>query len=140
MLVNTDEELTSLRLATSILNVDLQLYKASIYKQRWGTPGGNDQALPCYDEAIATLEGTAWPDGLRQDAEDLARRVAAFKETLIARDVTIASAAHTKMMGSFQDLRDGVRHWPNPRPAGTRGSQAARDFVPSAERPSQPTM
>jgi len=138
--VNTDEQLTSLRLGTSILNVDLQLYKGSIFKQRWGTPGGIDQALPCYDEAIATLEQTPWPEDLREGAEDLARRVAAFKETLVARDVTIASAAHTKLMVSFEDLRDGVRHWPNPRPAGTRGSQAARDFVPAVERPSQPTM
>jgi hypothetical protein len=130
--VNGDEQLTSMRLWLSVINLDLQLYKASIYKQRWGTPGGIDQALPCYDEALATLDGTTWPDGLRVQADDLARRIASFKETLNARDVTIASAAQTKMIGSFEDLRDGVRYWPKPRPTAARGSQGARDFVVAA--------
>jgi hypothetical protein len=130
--VNGDEQLTSMRLWLSVINLDLQLYKASIYKQRWGTPGGIDQALPCYDEALATLAGTTWPDGLRDQADDLGRRISSFKETLNARDVTIASAAQTKMIGSFEDLRDGVRYWPKPRPAAARGSQGARDFVVTA--------
>jgi hypothetical protein len=123
-----DQKLTSVRLWTSIINLDLQLYKASIFKQRWGTPGGNDQALPCYDEALITLEGSEWPEALRDSAADLARRVAAFKETIIKKDVTMASATQTKMMVSFEDLREGVRYWPEPRPAAVRGSQGARDF------------
>lgn len=130
--MNMDQQLTSTRLWLSVINLDLQLYKASIYKQRWGTPGGIDQALPCYDEALATLESTDWPGDLRGQVNDLARRIAAFKDTLVARDVTIASAAQTKLIGSFEDLRDGVRHWPNPRPGGVRGSQGARDFVVTA--------
>jgi hypothetical protein len=139
--VNAEEQLTSTRLWLSIVNIDLQLYKASIYKQRWGTPGGIDQALPCYDEALTTLGETAWPESLRGEADDLARRIASFKETLNARDVTIASAAQTKMMVSFEDLRDGVRHWPKPRPTATRGSQGARDFVVTAgERGQQSSM
>jgi hypothetical protein len=131
--VNVDQQLTSTRLWISILNLDLQLYKASIYKQRWGTPGGIDQALPCYDEALTTLERTDWPTGLSEDAGDLARRIASFKRTLEVRDVTIASAAQTKMMAVFEDLRDGVRFWPEPRPAARRGSQGARDFVTDGE-------
>jgi hypothetical protein len=132
--VTTDEQLTSTRLWLAVINLDLQLYKASIYKQRWGTPGGIDQAQPCYDEALTTLRETAWPDSLRDQADDLARRIAAFKETLDARDVTIASAAQTKMMASFEDLRAGVRFWPMPRPTAVRGSQGARDFVTAGER------
>lgn len=131
--MDVEQQLTSTRLWTSILNLDLQLYKASIYKQRWGTPGGIDQALPCYDEALTTLQRTDWPETLRDDAADLGRRVAAFKETLIKRDVTIASAAQTKMMVSFENLRESVRHWPEPRPAGVRGSQGARDFVTASD-------
>jgi hypothetical protein len=131
--VDVEQQLTSTRLWTSILNLDLQLYKASIYKQRWGTPGGIDQALPCYDEALRTLQRTDWPETLGEDVADLARRVASFKETLIKRDVTIASAAQTKMMVSFEDLRESVRHWPEPRPAGVRGSQGARDFVTASD-------
>ena len=131
--MDLDQQLTSTRLWTSIINLDLQLYKASIYKQRWGTPGGIDMALPCYDEALITLERTEWPEGIRENASDLARRVASFKETIIKKDVTIASAAQTKMMVSFEDLRESVRHWPEPRPAGVRGSQGARDFVATSD-------
>ena len=139
--MTTEDQLTSTRLWLAVVNIDLQLYKASIYKQRWGTPGGIDQALPCYDEALTTLGETPWPESLRDQADDLGRRVASFKETLNARDVTIASAAQTKMMVSFENLREGVRFWPKPRPGGTRGSQGARDFVVTAgERGQQSSM
>lgn len=131
--MNVDQQLTATRLWISILNLDLQLYKASIYKLRWGTPGGIDQALPCYDEALLTLERTDWPAELRENADDLARRIGSFKRTLELKDVTIASAAQGKMTASFEDLRDGVRYWPAPRPTARRGSQGARDFVTDGE-------
>ena len=44
---------------TAIVNLDLQLYKGSVYKLRWGSPGvGLDMAIPCYEEARRTAEAT----------------------------------------------------------------------------------
>ena len=59
--MNETDQLTQTRLWIAVVNIDLQLYKASIYKLRWGTPGGIDTAIPCYDEALQTLAETEWP-------------------------------------------------------------------------------
>jgi hypothetical protein len=122
--MNADQQQISSALWISVLNLDLQLYKGSIYKQRWGTPGGIDQALPCYDEALVALDRTDWPEELRALADDLRRRVADYRETLEAKDVTTASALHTRLIMSFEALRNAVRAWPEPPPGG----------APSAER------
>jgi hypothetical protein len=127
--VDMERQVRSNRLWLAVLGLDIQLYKASIYRQRWGSPGGIDQALPCYDEAARILDGTDWPQELRADADDLARRVSAFRETLVAKDVTTASAGHTRMLLSFEELREGVRHWPNPKPAVRRGIEPTRETV-----------
>src|SRR3954463_3388517 len=95
-------ELTPLRLNLAVTNIDLQLYKGSIYKQRWGTPGGIDQALPCYDEVTRVLNDTAWPPALQSVAVTLRERVAAYRETLVNKDVTSASAESTRMMRAFE--------------------------------------
>ena len=109
-------ELTSLRLSLAVTTIDLQLYKGSIYKLRWGTPGGIDQALPCYDEATRVLGEVDWPAELRGAADDLRDRVAIYRQTLVDKDVTSASAENTRMMRAFEALREGARQWPNGSP------------------------
>lgn len=126
--MNVEQQVMSTLLWVAVVNVDLQLYKASIYKLRWGTPGGIDQALPAYDEAILTLSRTRWPVELADEAADLQRRVEGFKRTLEKKDVTIASAEHTRMIQAFEELRESVRAWPEPKPRASRGSEGARDF------------
>jgi hypothetical protein len=99
---------------SAVVNIDLQLYKGSVYKLRWGSPGvGLDQAIPCYREAKRTVDGTAWPDGLGDGAKDLAERIERYIGTLEAKDVTSASGQHSRMMSSFEALRDQVRAWPD---------------------------
>lgn len=101
------------RLWSAVLNIDLQLYKGSVYKLRWGSPGvGLDVAIPCYQEAQRTAELTPWPAELREGAGDLAERIARHVSTLEARDVTSASGQYSGLMRSFEELREQVRAWP----------------------------
>lgn len=98
---------------SAVLNIDLQLYKGSVYKLRWGSPGvGLDVAIPCYQEARRTAELTPWPEELRERAGDLAERIDRYMATLEARDVTSASGQHSGLMSSFEELREQVRRWP----------------------------
>lgn len=135
--MNDEDRNTSHRLWISVLDLDLQLYKGSIYKLRWGTPGGLDMALPCYDRAITTLDETEWPEALRGGAVDLRERVAAYRRTLEQKDVTTASAQHSRMMVAFDSLRDQVRAWPQ-APGGSAsgatpdGQRDAMDEVVSS--------
>jgi hypothetical protein len=97
----------------AVINIDLQLYKGSVYKLRWGSPGvGLDMAVPCYQEAGRTAEQTRWPAELEDSARDLADRIGRYIGVLEARDVTSASGQHSKLMASFERLRDQVRAWP----------------------------
>jgi hypothetical protein len=99
---------------SAVLNIDLQLYKGSVYKLRWGSPGvGLDVAIPCYQEARRTAELTPWPAELREGAGDLAERIGQYIVTLEARDVTSASGQHSGLMRSFEALRERVRAWPD---------------------------
>jgi hypothetical protein len=127
--MNDVEQLTSNRLWIAVINLDLQLYKASIYKQRWGTPGGLDQAMPCYDEALRVIDGTSWPEGIQGKAQVLRRRLEKFKVTLGAKDVTTASAEQTRLMYAFEDVREAVRYWPAEPPAGALGLRTGRDAM-----------
>jgi hypothetical protein len=98
----------------AVINIDLQLYKGSVYKLRWGSPGvGLDMAIPCYQEAARTVEQIRWPAELGEAARDLAERVERYVGVLEARDVTSASGQHSKLMASFERLRDQVRAWPD---------------------------
>ena len=116
--MNDVDQLQQTRLWVAVINIDLQLYKASIYKGRWGTPGaGIDMAMPCYDEALQTLSETVWPDKLGSLATGLAGRIRKFKQTLDARDATQASSDITRLNYAFEDLRAAVRFWPNDPPA-----------------------
>jgi hypothetical protein len=102
---------------TAVVNIDLQLYKGSVYKLRWGSPGvGLDMAIPCYHEARRTLAGTRWPAELADAAADLAERVGRYIGVLEDRDVTSASGQHSKLMASFERLREQVRAWPGSPP------------------------
>jgi hypothetical protein len=109
------------RLWLAVLDIDLQLYKGSVYKLRWGSPGvGLDVGIPCYQEARRTAELTPWPEELREDAGDLAERIAKYVVTLEARDVTSASGQHSGLMQSFETLRERVRAW-GADPLGNQG-------------------
>jgi hypothetical protein len=100
-------------LATAVVDIDLQLYKGSVYKLRWGSPGvGLDMAIPCYRQAQRAAEETRWPAELRPAAQDLAERIARYVGTLEARDATSASGQHSQLMASFGRLREQVRAWP----------------------------
>ena len=83
--MNADEQAISHRLWISILDLDLQLYKGSIYKLRWGTPGGLDMALPCYDRAIRTLDDTTWPQGLGETIRSQSSRPSRETQTPLGR-------------------------------------------------------
>ena len=130
--MNDTDQLTQTRLWIAVVNIDLQLYKASIYKLRWGTPGGIDTAIPCYDEALQTLAQTDWPGKLGPLAAALAGRIRKFKETLDARDITIASADLTRLNYAFEDLRAGVRYWPNDPPVGALGMRTVVELPTDA--------
>jgi hypothetical protein len=113
------DQATHNMLSIAVVNIDLQLYKGSVYKLRWGSPGvGLDMAIPCYREARRTTEGTGWPEDLRDLATDLAERIGRYIATLEAQDVTSASGQHSQLMASFERLRDAVRTWPSRPPAG----------------------
>jgi hypothetical protein len=97
---------------SALIDIDLQLYKGSVYKLRWGSPGvGLDMAIPCYREAMRTAEETPWPAELSDGAKDLAERIGRFVETLEAQDVTSASGQQSQLMRSFEALRAQVRAW-----------------------------
>lgn len=123
--MNVEQRVTANGLWAAVVNVDLQLYKGSIYKLRWGSPGGLDHAIPSYQEARRTIDATDWPEELRDDASQLADRVSTFIDTIKAQDVTSASAQQSRMMSSFEALRDKVRVWPDSAPPSGNGSSAA---------------
>jgi hypothetical protein len=119
--VNIEQQMIANGLMTAVVTVDLQLYKGSIYKLRWGSPGGLDEAIPSYQEAKRTIDETPWPDELRETATDLAQRIDRYVRTLQVQDVTSASGQHSQMMATFAALRDQVRAWPNGGRASSPG-------------------
>jgi hypothetical protein len=112
--LDVEQETVHNRLWLAVFNIDLQLYKGSVYKLRWGSPGvGLDVAIPCYQEARRTAEETQWPAALAASANDLAQRIGRYILTLQAQDVTSASAQQSQLMNSFETLREQVRAWPD---------------------------
>lgn len=100
----------TLRLA--VLSVDLQFYKGSVYKLRWGSPGGLDHAIPAYQDALRTLGETSWPDDLAADVAQLSDYLQRYIEVLEKQDVTNASGLFSPMMSTFEAIRDKVRLLP----------------------------
>jgi hypothetical protein len=105
-------------LSTAVVNIDLQLYKGSIYRLRWGSPGGLDMAVPAYREAKRTVEGARWPDDLAKDATVLSEAIDQYLRDLDAMDVTTANADNTRMIQAFETLRDNTRSWADAATAG----------------------
>lgn len=105
------QQILSNRLRAAVVDIDLQLYKGSIYKLRWGSPGGLDAATPCYRAAKRAVDETPWPDEMNDLAKNLAAQVEQYIATLETRDVTSASAQHSVMMSHFEALKDSVLNW-----------------------------
>ena len=107
----TIETNTKALLWAAVTDLDLQIYKASVYKLRWDSPGvGLDQALPNLQEARLTLETvTNWPDGVSDAVERFRTALAAFTVSLEARDHTTASGQQTALFNALVGLRAAVR-------------------------------
>ena len=95
----------------AITDIDLQVYKASVYKLRWDTPGsGLDLGLPALEEARATLlEVGEWPVELQESVAVLQKVLDEYIKLLEARDHTSASAQQTRLMISINNLRAELR-------------------------------
>jgi hypothetical protein len=100
----------TLRLA--VMDIDLQFYKGSIYKLRWGSPGGLDHAIPAYQDALRTVGETRWPDDLAADVDELTDYLRRYIEVLQKKDVTSVSGLFTPLMRTFESIRDKVRVLP----------------------------
>ena len=107
----TIETNTKALLWAAVTDLDLQVYKASVYKLRWDSPGvGLDQALPALEEARLTLESVAsWPDAASDAAERFGAALSAYTGSLEARDHTTASGQQTALFNALAGLRAAVR-------------------------------
>ena len=115
-----EQQILSNHLTMVLIDVDLQLYKGSIYKLRWGSPGGLDEAIPCYRAAKRTISEAPWPDEMRDLADELTARVDRYISILESRDVTSASAQLSALMSNFKVLQERVRDWRGGVVAGRR--------------------
>ena len=95
----------------AVTDIDLQVYKASVYKLRWDSPGvGLDLALPALDEARMTLDDvTAWPDAVSDEVDRLRSTLAAYTHSLQIRDHTTASGQQTAVFLALARLRSALR-------------------------------
>jgi hypothetical protein len=93
----------------AVVDLDLQIYKASIYKLRWLSPGGLDQALLALDEARRIVQSVAWPLTTAEHAEVFTKLLTRYTETLKAHDHTTASAQQTALSKALSELRNSVR-------------------------------
>lgn len=95
----------------AVTDIDLQIYKASIYKLRWDTPGaGLDLGLPALAQAQSTLhELVEWPEEISDAVEEVKERLDSYVRTLEARDHTTASGQQTHLFEAIARLRDQIR-------------------------------
>lgn len=95
----------------AITDIDLQVYKASVYKLRWGTPGaGLDMGLPALEQARLTLtELVDWPPEAEAAVDDLVEVLTTYIATLEARDHTTSSAQQTQLFAAIERVRDHIR-------------------------------
>jgi hypothetical protein len=98
-------------LRAAITDVDLQVYKASVYKLRWGSPGvGLDMAVPALEQARLTLtELVVWPPQVGAAVDDLRDLLVSYIATLEARDHTTASAQQTQLFAAVERVRNQLR-------------------------------
>ncbi|MGH9243612.1 MAG: hypothetical protein ACRD29_04705 [Acidimicrobiales bacterium] len=95
----------------AVSDIDLQVYKASVYKLRWATPGvGLDMGVPALEQARLTLtQLVSWPAEVEGSVADLETSLATYIETLEARDHTTASGLQTQLFAAVERLRDEIR-------------------------------
>jgi hypothetical protein len=105
------DHMTKALLWAAVTDLDLQVYKASVYKLRWDSPGvGLDLALPCLYEARLTLDDVAeWPEAISEAAARFRSALAAYTESLQTRDHTTASAQQTALFLALSGLRAALR-------------------------------
>ena len=94
----------------AVTDIDLQIYKASVYKLRWDSPGvGLDMALPALEEARLTLEEvTEWPDPVSGEVQYLRFALSEYTHSLKIRDHTTASGQQTALFLALAGLRGAV--------------------------------
>lgn len=94
----------------AVTDIDLQVYKASVYKLRWDFPGaGLDLGIPALYQAQETLDNLVdWPDELDEPVSELRDRLSTYIQTLEARDYTTASAQQTRLFKAVASLRKHV--------------------------------
>lgn len=95
----------------AVTDIDLQVYKATVYKLRWDSPGvGLDMALPALEEARLTLEEVAeWPDAVSGEVAHLRFALSEYTNSLEIRDHTTASGQQTALLMALAGLRAALR-------------------------------
>ena len=95
----------------AVADIDLQVYKATVYKLRWDSPGvGLDMALPALEEARLTLEEvTEWPDAVSGEVAHLRFALSEYTHSLEIRDHTTASGQQTALLQALAGLRAALR-------------------------------
>ncbi len=102
---------TKALLWAAVTDLDLQIYKATVYKLRWDSPGvGLDMAFPALEEARLTLEEVAeWPDDLVGEVGYFRFALSEYTDSLQKRDHTTASGQQTALLMALARLRAAVR-------------------------------
>ena len=94
-----------------VTDLDLQIYKATVYKLRWDSPGvGLDMALPALEEARLSLEEVGdWPEALSGEVGYFRFALSEYTNSLDIRDHTTASGQQTALLMALAKLRAAVR-------------------------------
>ena len=95
----------------AVADLDLQTYKATVYKLRWDSPGvGLDMALPALEDARLTLqEVPEWPEALSGEVAYFRSALSKYTHSLEIRDHTTASGQQTDLLLALARLRAALR-------------------------------
>lgn len=95
----------------AVTDLDLQIYKATVYKLRWDSPGvGLDMALPVLEEARLTLEEVGeWPEAISGEVGFFRFALSEYTHSLEIRDHTTASGQQTALLMALAKLRAALR-------------------------------
>ncbi|MEL7565837.1 MAG: hypothetical protein AAGU27_13230 [Dehalobacterium sp.] len=99
------------RLLTTLVNVELHIYKAEICRGRWGSPGGIDIGVLELAEARRILDYTPWPEELADSAKNANARIEKYAGYLKNKDITMVSYEDTRMKEAFKKLEEAVLEW-----------------------------